>query len=128
METDINVNEMGQVKIAPEVISLIASMAVSEVQGVADLTAGFTGDMLEKVGVKSPGKGIKVQLGENEVLIDVYLIVEYGAVIPELAKEVQRKVKLSVETMTGINVTQVNVHIQGVNFQKDVKDEDKLKK
>lgn len=128
METDINVNEMGQVKIAPEVISLIASMAVSEVQGVADLTAGFTGDMLEKVGVKSPGKGIKVQLGENEVLIDVYLIVEYGVVIPELAKEVQRKIKLSVETMTGINVTQVNVHIQGVNFQKEVKDEDKLKK
>lgn len=128
METEINVNEMGQVKIAPEVISLIASMAVSEVQGVSDLTAGFTGDMLEKVGVKSPGKGIKVQLGENVVLIDVYLIVEYGVVIPELAKEVQRKVKLSVETMTGINVTQVNVHIQGVNFQKEVKDDDKLKK
>jgi len=119
----MKLDEMGQVKIAPEVISLIASMAASEVSGVADLTAGFTGDMLEKVGVKSPSKGIKVQLGENEVLIDVYLIVEYGVVIPEVAKEVQKKVKLSVETMTGINVTQVNVHVQGINFQKEPKED-----
>ncbi|KRQ86835.1 Alkaline shock protein 23 [Caloramator mitchellensis] len=128
MEGEMNLNEFGQIKIAPEVISLIASMAVNEVSGVADLTGGFTGDMLEKVGVKSPAKGIKVQLGENEVLIDANIVVDYGVSIPEVAKEVQKKVKLSVETMTGITVTQVNVHVQGVNFQKEVKDEEKVKK
>jgi len=124
----MSVNELGQIKIAPEVISLIASLAVSEVPGVSDLSGGFTGDMLEKVGVKSPAKGIKVQLGENEVLIDTSIVVEYGVSIPDVAKEVQRKVKVSVETMTGINVTQVNVHVQGVNFQKDVNEDEKTKK
>lgn len=125
MEENAKLNsESGAIKIASDVVTVIASMAATEVKGVAGMSGGFTTDIVEKFGVKSTSKGIKVQVGETETSIDLYLIVEYGVKIPDVAWEVQQNVKKAVETMTGLNVVEVNIHIQGLNIVKEIKDED----
>lgn len=117
-------SESGAIKIASDVVTVIASMAATEVKGVAGMSGGFTTDIVEKFGVKSSSKGIKVQVGETETSIDLYLIVEYGVKIPDVAWEVQQNVKKAVETMTGLNVVEVNIHIQGLNIVKEIRDEE----
>lgn len=113
-------NEIGEVQIAPEVVSVIASIAATEVKGVVSMHGGFTEEFAEKFGVKSSNKGIKVQINEEgETVIDLNLIIEYGVRIPDVAFEVQQNVKKAVETMTGLNVVDVNIHIQGINMLKD---------
>ena len=105
------------IKIADDVVAVIAGMAVSEVQGVANMAGGFAGGISEVLsGKKNFAKGIKVDVGEKETKIDVNIIVEYGTRIPEVAYEIQTKVKKAVETMTGLKVIEVNVHVQGVNI------------
>lgn len=113
-ETDVN-----GIKISDEVVATIASMAASEVSGVYNMSGGLVGGISEMLGKKT--KGIKVQVGEKETIIDISLIVEYGARIPDIAWEVQNKVKTQVESMTGLNVVAVNVHVQGVNLPKENK-------
>ena len=104
------------IKIADDVISVIAGVAVSEVPGVAQMSGGFAGGITEVLsGKKNLAKGIKVDSGEKETKIDVNIIVEYGARIPDVAFEIQNKVKKAVESMTGLKVVEVNVHIQGVS-------------
>ena len=111
-----------QIKIADDVVSIIAGKAVSEISGVAGMAGGFAGGISEVFsGKKNLSKGIKVDVGEKEVKIDVNIIVEYGARIPDVAFEIQNRVKKAVETMTGLNVTSVNVHVQGVNIPEDKK-------
>ena len=105
------------IKIADDVVAVIAGKAVSEVSGVANMTGGFAGGISEVLsGKKNFAKGIKVDVGEKETKIDVNIIVEYGTRIPEVAYEIQTKVKKAVETMTGLKVIEVNVHVQGVNI------------
>lgn len=118
------INESGSVKIAAEVVTVIASMAAMEIKGVAGMSGGFTDDLAEKFGVKSSSKGIKVQVGEEEAYIDLYLIVDYGIRIPDVAWEVQQNVRKAVETMTGLKVVEVNIHIQGINIPKESKEEE----
>lgn len=111
-----------QIKIADDVVSIIAGKAVSEISGVAGMAGGFAGGISEVFsGKKNLSKGIKVDVGEKEVKIDVNIIVEYGARIPDVAFEIQNRVKKAVETMTGLNVTSVNVHVQGVNILEEKK-------
>ena len=111
-----------QIKIADDVVSIIAGKAVSEISGVAGMAGGFAGGISEVFsGKKNLSKGIKVDVGEKEVKIDVNIIVEYGARIPDIAFEIQNRVKKAVETMTGLNVTSVNVHVQGVNIPEEKK-------
>ena len=106
------------IKIADDVIAVIAGVAVSEVQGVAEMSGGFAGGISEVLsGKKSLSKGIKVESGEKETRIDVNIIVEYGTRIPDVAFEIQNKVKVAVEKMTGLKVVEVNVHVQGVSTQ-----------
>ena len=106
------------IKIADDVISVIAGVAVSEVPGVAQMSGGFAGGISEVLsGKKNLAKGIKVDSGEKETKIDVNIIVEYGARIPDVAFEIQNKVKKAVENMTGLKVVEVNVHIQGVKTE-----------
>ena len=113
-----------EIKIADDVVSVIAGKAVSEISGVAGMAGGFAGGISEVFsGKKNLSKGIKVDVGEKEVKIDVNIIVEYGARIPDVAFEIQNRVKKAVETMTGLNVTSVNVHVQGVNIPEDKKEE-----
>lgn len=125
MENNVEeINETGSVKIASEVVTVIASMAATEVKGVAGMSGGFTDDIAEKFGMKSSNKGIKVQVGDTETAIDIFLIVEYGVRIPDVAWEVQQSVKKAVETMTGLKVKEVNIHIQGINIVKENKEEE----
>ncbi len=105
------------IKIADDVVAVIAGVAVSEIQGVANMAGGFAGGITEVLsGKKNLAKGIKVDVGEKETKIDVNIIVEYGTRIPDVAYEIQTKVKKAVETMTGLKVVEVNVHVQGVNI------------
>ncbi len=112
------------IKIANDVVAVIAGVAVSEVPGVAGMAGGFAGGISEVFsGKKSLSKGIKVDTDEKEVRIDVNIIVEYGARIPDVAFEIQNRVKKSVENMTGLKVAEVNVHVQGVKTERDEKEE-----
>lgn len=109
-----------EIKIADDVVSVIAGKAVSEISGVAGMAGGFAGGISEVFsGKKNLSKGIKVDVGEKEVKIDVNIIVEYGARIPDVAFEIQNRVKKAVETMTGLTVTSVNVHVQGANIPEE---------
>ena len=116
-ETD---EEIGNIRISSDVISTIAGMAASEIDGVHGMYSSFATGIAEKFGAKkSVGKGVKAEITDNTVLIDLYIIVDYGVRIPELAWEVQENVKNNVETMTGMTVEKVNIHIEGVNFEKE---------
>ena len=113
------------IKIANDVVAVIAGVAVSEVPGVASMAGGFAGGISEVLsGKKNLSKGIKVDTDEKEVKIDVTIIVEYGSRIPDVAFEIQNRVKKSVENMTGLKVAEVNVHVQGVRTEKEEKEEE----
>lgn len=104
------------IQISNDVVAVIAGVAVSEVQGVSGMSGGFAGGITEVLsGKKNLAKGIKVDINEGTAKIDVNIIVEYGSRIPDVAFEIQNRVKKSVENMTGLKVEEVNVHVQGVN-------------
>ena len=106
------------IKISDDVIAVVAGIAASEVPGVSAMAGGFAGGISEVFsGKKNLAKGIKVEAGEKETKIDVNIIVEYGVRIPDVAFEIQNRVKKAVEGMTGLKVIEVNVHIQGVNTE-----------
>ena len=104
--------EYGNVKISDEVVAAIASVAAMEIPGVVNMSGGFTGGFSEMLGKKSQSKGVKVELNDNDAIIDVNIIVEYGKNISEIGKKVQKNVKKSVETMTELNGSQVNIDNQ----------------
>lgn len=115
IEQQIEDTENG-IEISNDVIAVIAGVAVSEVQGVASMSGGFAGGITEVLsGKKNLAKGIKVEKAENTTKIDVNIVVEYGSRIPDVAFEIQNRVKKAVESMTGFKVEEVNVHVQGVN-------------
>lgn len=119
-------SELGAIRIADEVVSIIAGLAAMEVEGVASMSGGIVGGIAEALGRKNLSKGVKVDVGEQEAAVDLYLIVSYGSRIPDVAWNVQDKVKKAIETMTGLDVVSVNVHIQGVSFpqQKEESEEE----
>lgn len=120
VENTVDDTTESTIKIADDVVAVIAGVAVSEVQGVASMAGGFAGGITEVLsGKKNLSKGIKVEVGEKETKIDVNIIVEYGTRIPDVAFEIQNRVKKAVENMTGLKVVEVNVHVQGVNTQFD---------
>ena len=117
-EEEIVINEgENNIEISNDVVAVIAGMAASEVSGVAEMSGGFAGGISEVFsGKKNLAKGIKVETLDNkETRIDVNIIVEYGARIPDVAFEIQKRVKKSVENMSGLKVLEVNVHVQGVS-------------
>ena len=116
------------IKIANEVIAVIAGKAVSEVAGVASMQGGFAGGITEVLsGKKNLAKGIKVESDGNEAQIDVNIVVEYGSRIPDVAFEIQNRVKKAVESMTGLKVTEVNIHVQGVKTELENSEEEENK-
>ena len=123
IETETTEENEG-IQISNDVIAVIAGVAVSEVQGVSSMAGGFAGGISEVLsGKKNLAKGIKVDKDENKVKIDVNIIVEYGTRIPDVAFDIQNRVKTSVENMTGLKVEEVNVHVQGVNTNTVSKEE-----
>ena len=119
----------GKVNISDDVVATIAGIAASEIDGVYGMSGGVAAGIAEKLGAKkSLQKGVKVDIKPDNSVIDLYVTVEFGVRIPELAWNIQENVKNSVETMTGISISKVNVHIDGVHFQEEEKPVKKAKK
>lgn len=106
--------ELGTVKIADEVVAMIAGLATMEVKGVAAMAGNVGNELLDKVGVKNLNKGVKVLVAGKKVRTDVAIFVQYGNNIPAVSQKVQEKVKTAIENMTGLEVTDVNVRIAGI--------------
>lgn len=112
------VESIGCVQIADEVVAMIASLAATEVEGVSAMAGNITNEVMSKVGVKSLTKGVKVEVNENTVRADLVLTLDYGYNIPATCQKVQEKVKNAIENMTGLQVTDVNIRIVNVNMDK----------
>lgn len=110
---------LGSVRVADEVVSIIAGLAATEVNGIAGMSGGIAGGIAEILGRKNFSKGVKVEVGEREAAVDLYIIVKYGVRIPDVALQAQENVKQAIETMTGLSVVEVNVHVQGVGFPEE---------
>ena len=104
----------GEVKIADEVVAIIAGLAASEVKGVASMAGNVTRDLIEKLGVKSLSKGVRVSVQDREVKAAMNINVRYAYQVPEVSAEIQDKVKTAIETMTGLTVTEVNIKVVSV--------------
>jgi uncharacterized alkaline shock family protein YloU len=120
-------NSLGSIRIADEVVSIIAGLAATEVDGIAGMSGGLVGGIAELLGKKNFAKGVKVEVGEREAAVDLYIIVKYGVRIPDVALAVQENVKKAIETMTGLRVVEVNIHVQGVGFPDEVKKEEEVR-
>ena len=110
---------MGSVTFADEVIAIIAGLAATEVKGIANMSGNMGNSINEMLGKKDHTKGVKVEVGKEEAAVDLYVILNYGISIPDTCKAVQENVKKAIETMTGLRVVEVNVHVQGVKFEKE---------
>lgn len=111
--------KLGAIKIADEVVSIIAGLAAIEIEGIAGMSGGVVGGIAEMLGRKNFAKGVKVEVGEREAAVDLFIIVKYGARIPDIALDAQENVKQAIEKMTGLSVVEVNIHVQGVGFPDD---------
>lgn len=108
---------LGKVEIAPEVIEVVTSIAAQEVEGVATMRGNFASGVAEKLGRKSHGKGVKVDLEDEGISVDVFVIMNYGVSIPEVAKKIQDNINQTLKTMTAIDLTAVNVHVVGIQLE-----------
>ncbi len=120
-------SELGEIRIANEVVAVIAGLAATDVDGVAGMSGGIAGGIAEMLGRKNLAKGVKVEVGQEQAAVDLYVVVEYGVRIPEVAWQIQQNVKRAIETMTGLEVVEVNVHIQGVHLQEERNEEPRVK-
>lgn len=110
-------NTSGTVQIADDVVATIAGLAATEIDGVYSMSGNLTNEIVGKLGVKNLSKGVKVVVEEGEVFAELAITVEYGIDVVEVAKQVQNKVKVAIESMTGLTVSAVNVKIAGVNIE-----------
>lgn len=108
-----------KIRISEEVIATIAGIAATELSDVTSLSAGFVDGIAGMLGKKSPGRGIKVELKDNQACIDISVVMQYGCKIHEVAREMQTRVRTAVENMTGLEVLNVNINILGVSVGKD---------
>lgn len=121
VSVDVDLDNGGTIKYANEVIAIIAGVAASEVEGIAGMcTSGGISDIIGRN--RNITRGVKVEIGSEEASVDLYIIVEYGSPIQKVAAEVQENVRKAIETMTGLRVVCVDVHVQGVSFEKEKKD------
>ncbi len=116
--------KLGKVKIADEVVATIAGLAATEISGVAAMSGGVVGGIAEKLGRKNLSKGVKVEVGEKEAAVDLFIIVDFGARIPDVAVKIQENVEKAIESYTGLKVVEVNIHVQGVSFKAEESSEE----
>ena len=109
--------EHGQIKMADEVVAIIAALAATEIKGVKAMSGGMVDGIADVLGRKNLTKGVKVEVGDKEAAVDLNIIVEYGAKIQEVAPAIQDSVLKSIESMTGLKVVEVNINVQGVSFK-----------
>ncbi|MGI6192999.1 MAG: Asp23/Gls24 family envelope stress response protein [Christensenellales bacterium] len=113
----------GKVTFANEVIAIIASLAAGEVKGLASMSGSTFEGITEKFGRKSYTKGVKVEVGNEEAAVDLFVVVRYGYRIHDVCVEIQNAVKNAIETMTGLRVVEVNVNVTGIQLEKELKEE-----
>lgn len=110
---------LGKVQIAPEVIEVITGIAALEVQGISSMRGNFATDVVERFGKKSHSKGVRVELVKNEIIIDLYVVLEFGVSIPKVAEKLQINVRQTLKNMMALTVTEVNVHVVGIQIKQD---------
>lgn len=107
------------VRIADEVVAIIAGLAATEINGVAAMSGGLVGGIAERLGRKNLSKGVKVEVGEHEAAVELSIIAEYGVRIQDIALKIQENVRKAIESMTGLDVIAVRVNVQGVGFAQE---------
>ena len=112
----IKSDQLGEVKIADEVVAIIAGLAATEVEGVSSMAGNITNEIVSRLGMKNLSKGILVEVLDDEVKVDVAINIDYGYSIPDVSSKVQEKVKSTIENMTGLTVAVVNVRIASVDL------------
>ena len=127
-QQEVEADDEGSIKIADEVVSIITGLAATEIEGVAGMSGGIAGGIADILGRKNLSKGVKVDVDEESASVDVYVIIEYGKAIPDVAWQIQDNVKQAVEGMTGLSVKAVNVHVQGVNFPEEEEESKEVEK
>jgi uncharacterized alkaline shock family protein YloU len=110
-------NGHGKVEIAPEVIEVIAGIAASEVEGVAQMRGNFATGVVERLGKKNHGKGVKVELSEEGITVDVYCLMKFGVSIPTVAGKIQDNIRQALLNMTALEAEAVNIHVVGISFE-----------
>ncbi len=113
------VGGIGEIQIADEVVTIIAALAATDVDGVASMSGNITNELVGKLGMKNLSKGVKVTILEGVVTVDLTLNIEFDKSIPETCHKVQEKVKSSIENMTGLEVADVNIHIASVDMENE---------
>lgn len=125
--TEFDSTDIGNIRIANEVIEIIAGLAATEVKGVAGMSGGVAGGIAELLGRKNLSKGVKVEVGQRQCAIDLTIVAEYGVRIPEVCSEIQESVKRAIESMTGLEVVEVNISVLGVTFKSAAVEETTVK-
>lgn len=111
-------DSMGSVKIADDVVAMIAALAATEVEGVTSMVGNITHELMNRIGYKNIARGVKVEIYGKKVKVDISVNIEYGYNIPTTGQKIQTKVQAAIESMTGLEVTDVNIRIAGVDMAK----------
>ena len=120
-DVKLDENPNGTVSFATEVVATIAGLAATEVEGVASMTSQSSGfaDMFSRKNTRNFTKGVRIDLDGNKVTVDITIVVEYGSPVPDVARSIQENVKKAIETMSGLDVHAVDVHVSGVSFERE---------
>ena len=111
--------ELGEVRIASDVVAAIAALAATEIDGVYSMAGNITNELIGKLGMKNLSKGVKILMEGGIVRVDMMVVVNYGYSIPEVSEQVQERVSQQIENMTGLSVSEVNVRISGVKLEEN---------
>src|SRR3954465_2365732 len=117
LEMSAGSNNLGKIEIAPEVIEVIAGIAASEVEGVAQMRGNFASGGVERLGKKNHGKGVKVELLDEGIKVDVYCVIKFGVSIPTVAGKIQDNIRQALLNMTALEAEAVNIHVVGISFE-----------
>ncbi|MFK2824323.1 Asp23/Gls24 family envelope stress response protein [Bacillus sp. B190/17] len=117
LEMSNGANGLGRIEIAPEVIEVIAGIAASEVEGVEKMRGSFASGVVERLGKKNHGKGIRVDLTEEGIKVDVYCVIAFGVSIPSVAQKIQDSIRQALLNMTALEAEEVNIHVVGIQFE-----------
>lgn len=120
-DVKLNENQDGTVSFATEVVATIAGLAATEVDGVASMSSPSSGfaDMFSRKNTRNFTKGVRIDLDGNKVAVDITIVVEYGSPVPDVARSIQENVKKAIETMSGLDVRSVDVHVSGISFERE---------
>jgi uncharacterized alkaline shock family protein YloU len=111
---------LGEVQVAEEVVTIIAGLAATEVEGVCSMAGNITKDLVSRLGMKNLSKGVRIEVEDERITVYVAINIAYGYAIPEVSSKVQERVKSSIENMTGLEVAHVNVKIADVDMNAEV--------